>query len=172
MKKIYLLALVVFGFSVNSFAQVNAPATASATIIAPIAIVKATDMNFGNLAVGTTAGEIVLSPAGARTPGGGVTLPASGGTVSAASFNVTGESGTTYSITLPSTISLSNGLGESMDLEDFTSASGTAANSASTGILTGGAQTIFVGATLNVAASQAKGSYTTTTPFEVTVNYN
>jgi hypothetical protein len=42
-----------------------------------------------------------------------------------------------------------------------------------TGTLSGaGAQTIDVGATLNVAASQVGGTYVSGTPFTVTVNYN
>jgi hypothetical protein len=35
-----------------------------------------------------------------------------------------------------------------------------------------GVQTVNVGATLNVDASQAPGTYTSAVPFEVTVNYN
>lgn len=42
-----------------------------------------------------------------------------------------------------------------------------------TGTLDGtGAQTIDVGATLNVSANQPSGTYISGTPFTVTVNYN
>ncbi len=41
-----------------------------------------------------------------------------------------------------------------------------------TGTLTGGTETLTVGATLNVGASQAAGTYISGTPFDVTVNYN
>jgi hypothetical protein len=41
-----------------------------------------------------------------------------------------------------------------------------------TGALTNGTQFLYVGATLNVGASQTAGSYENTTGFEVTVNYN
>jgi hypothetical protein len=41
-----------------------------------------------------------------------------------------------------------------------------------TGTLTGGAQTVNVGATLNVEGGQAAGVYTNTTDLTVTVNYN
>jgi hypothetical protein len=37
---------------------------------------------------------------------------------------------------------------------------------------TGGTQTLTVGATLNVAAGQAAGTYTNATGVPVTVNYN
>jgi hypothetical protein len=41
-----------------------------------------------------------------------------------------------------------------------------------TGTLTGGTQTLTVGATLHVAGSQLAGVYSSATPFDVTVNYN
>jgi hypothetical protein len=41
-----------------------------------------------------------------------------------------------------------------------------------TGVLTGGSQTLKVGATLTVTAAQAPNSYTNSTAVPVTVNYN
>jgi hypothetical protein len=45
-------------------------------------------------------------------------------------------------------------------------------NPSGTGELTSGAQTINVGATLNVGTPQVAGVYTNLTGFDVTVNYN
>jgi len=45
-------------------------------------------------------------------------------------------------------------------------------NPSGTGKLTAGSQTIQIGATLNVTGGQATGTYTSVTPFDVTVNYN
>jgi hypothetical protein len=42
----------------------------------------------------------------------------------------------------------------------------------STGILTGGSETLNIGATLNVAAGQVPGVYSNATGFDITVNYN
>jgi hypothetical protein len=42
----------------------------------------------------------------------------------------------------------------------------------STKKLSGGTEVFFVGATLNLSASQAAGIYTNSTGFDVTVNYN
>ena len=161
MKKIYLLALAVIGFSANSFAQ--ASATATATIISPISISKTNDLNFGLVASSTSAGTVVLTPAGARTPTG-VTL-SSGGTTTAASFGVSGQGAYTYAITLPSSITLTDGT-NFMTVNTFTS------TPSGTGALSGGTQTVNVGATLNVLANQVAGVYTTGTPFVVTVAYN
>ena len=168
--KVILAAAVVIGFSNSSFAQSTATASASATIITPISITKTIDLNFGNVAVSaTTGGTVILDPSGARTTGGGggVTLPATTGTVAAASFDVAGAASFTYAITLPSTtVTISSG-SNSMNVTSFTS------SPASTGTLsTGGTQTLTVGATLAVAAGQAPGVYTNATGIPVTVNYN
>jgi hypothetical protein len=140
----------------------------SVIINIPIAITKTSDMNFGNIQVGSTAGTVVLAPGGGRTTTGVVTLPASTGTVQAASFTVTGNANTTYSITLPTTpLTITDPVStKTMTVSNFTS------NPTPTGILTGGSQTINVGAKLIVGASQTGGAYTNATGFAVTVNYN
>ena len=164
------IATAVLGFANSSFAQATATASASANIITPIAIAKTVDMNFGNVAVSATiSGTAVLAPAGTRTTGGagGVTLPATTGTVSAASFNVTGQASYTYAITLPTSTTITDGASHTMTVDNFTSVPAT------TGALdASGAQTLNVGATLNVAAGQASGTYTNATGVPVTVNYN
>ena len=167
--KVVLAAAVMIGFSTSSFAQATATASASATIITPISITKTIDLNFGNVAVSaTTGGTVILDPTGSRTTGGGgVTLPATTGTVAAASFDVAGAASFTYAITLPtSTVTISSG-SNSMNVTTFTSLP-----SATGTLSSGGTQTLTVGATLAVAAGQAPGSYTNTTAIPVTVNYN
>ena len=164
------IAAVVIVSSNSSFAQALATASASATIITPITIVKTVDMNFGNVAVSATiAGTAVLAPAGTRTTGGagGVTLPATNGTVSAASFTVSGQANYTYAITLPTTATISDGASHNMTVNAFTS------SPSATGLLSsGGSQVLTVGATLNVTAAQTPGVYTNATGVPVTVNYN
>lgn len=165
--KIIAIGTLMIGSSVSAFAQASATATSTATIITPIAITKTVDMNFGNAAVQAgTGGTIVLAPAGTRTTSGGVTLPAVTGTVTAASFNVTGSGTSTYSITLPVAATTLTSGANTMTCDTWTS------NPTPTGTLTAGAQTLTVGATLNIAAAQAPGTYVSGTPFTVTVNYN
>lgn len=169
MKKCYLVLFIMIAVSTATVAQDSATASSSATIVAPIAIAKSVDMSFGNVAVSTTAGTVVLAPAGTRTTTGGVTLPGTTGTVTAAAFSVTGEAGYTYAITLPaSAITLSDTATtpNTMTVGTFTS------TPSATGTLTAGAETVNVGATLNVGASQVAGTYTNTTDLTVTVNYN
>ncbi len=166
MKKLIVFSVIMIAFTASAIAQVSATATATATIVAPIAITKDVDMNFGNVAASAVAGTVVLTPAGARSVTGGVTLPATAGTVAAASFTVTGTAGYTYSITLPGAPTTITSGGNTMTVDVFTS------NPTPTGTLTGGTSTLTVGATLNVGASQAAGVYVSGTPFTVTVNYN
>ncbi|MCX6722533.1 MAG: DUF4402 domain-containing protein [Candidatus Staskawiczbacteria bacterium] len=165
--KFFALTLAMLTLTISSFAQVSATATTSANIITPIAITKTVDMNFGNIAVSpTVAGTVVLVPAGTRTATGGVTLPAVAGTVTAASFAVTGLGTSTYAITLPGTITLNGTPSGTMTLGNF------ASTPSGTGVLSAGAQTILVGGTLNVGAGQTAGVYTNSTNMTVTVNYN
>ena len=167
MKIKLILTLGLFGFAFNSNAQTTATATATATIITPISISKNADMSFGNIAVqAATGGTVILVPAGTRSGTGGVTLPSTAGTVSAATFTVTGSGSLTYSITLPSSVTLTHSGGiQTMAAASFTS------NPSSTGTLSSGTQDIAVGATLTVAAGQLAGVYTSGN-FNVTVNYN
>lgn len=172
MRKVSLLfagTFLLLGFSKTSYAQASATSNVSATIIAPIAITKTNDMNFGRVAATAAAGTVVLTPAGTRSVTGGVTLPSFGGTgdVSPAIFTVSGAPTYTYSVTLPTTATtIANGT-NTMTVDTWTSdptPTGTLAND--------GTQTLSVGATLNVGANQAPGLYTSATPFTVTVNYN
>ena len=169
MIKQLVLSFTLIAFSVNLFSQSTASANASATIVAPIAISNIDDMNFGNVAV-INAGTVILAPNSSRTATGGVTLPNVTGTVSAASFQVSGEGNYTYSITLPSTDYIVTRVSgsETMAVNTFTSTPTVAAG----GQLNDGTQVLNVGATLNVATGQVPGVYTGASGFDVTVNYN
>lgn len=143
----------------------NTTANATATVIAPISIAKVSDLTFGNLIAGT-GGTIAINAADSVTLVG-ITAPSTQtGTRAAAVFNVTGEGSYTYAITLPSTnqtITHSNTV-NTMLVNSFVS------NPSGTGTLTAGAQTLKVGATLNVGSAQLAGVYSGA--FTVTVAYN
>lgn len=164
--KLFLLFAICF-VCISLFAQVTAIANSAATIVTPISISKTADMNFGNIAVSTALGTVVLAPAGSRSSTGGVTLPANAGTVTAAAFTVYATSAYTFTITLPSSaLIIDDNNGNTMTVSAFTS------NPTPTGTLSGGSITLSIGATLNVGGSQSAGTYTSDTPFDVTVNYN
>jgi len=138
---------------------VVATATASAQTINGV-----TSLSFGSFIAGS-GGTITVSPAGLRSPVGGVILVGQGGGVAAAQFTVMGTANATYSITLPAsnTLELSDGNGNVMALNSFVS------SPAVTGTLMGGSQVIRIGATLVVRPNQPPGSYAGA--FNVTVNY-
>ena len=168
--KVFAIAIVMFGFATNSFAQneVSATASASATIVTPISITKMIDLDFGSIAVQElTAGTVEMNPAGARTAGGGVTLPAIGTGGAVASFDVAGEPLYTYDITLPNTCTIS-GDGADMTISTFTCSIDLTAGT----LNASGKETFTVGATLAVGANQTAGVYTKASAFDIIVNYN
>jgi hypothetical protein len=119
---------------------------------------------FGAFAAGS-GGSVVITPAGTRSATGGVVLISSS-TGAAAQFTVSGDPDFTYGITLPAdgTVTLSGGVGHSMNVTGFTS------NPALSGQLSGGgSQQLSVGATLNVGNNQPAGGYSGS--FMVIVDY-
>lgn len=122
-------------------------------------------LSFGRFAAGA-GGTITVTPAGARTSTGTVTLLTS--TVTAAKFTNTDNTQKYASaaviITLPAdnSVVLSSGANQ-MSLVSFTS------NPSGTGFMSGGSLTITVGATLVVNANQPKGAYSGSVP--VTIQY-
>ena len=135
-------------------------ANVTITIAAPISISATADMDFGTMTPTGAAGTVTVTPAGARSS---VNVDLLGGTPSAASFDVTGEGNAAYSITLPSSDTLTSGA-NTMTVDTFTDDAGVNPS------LGGGSDTFNVGATLSVSDTQASGPYSGT--FDVTVNYN
>lgn len=153
----------------GSAAAANATATSTSTVVTPITITKAVDLSFGAFAASGTAGSVTLSPNGTRAVAGGVT--AAGGSPAAARFDVAGMSGLNYSISVTGSATLSDGTNNMAftPISD-TSASAITTGDATSGTLTGGAQSIYVGGVLTVGASQPAGTYTGT--LSATVEYN
>jgi hypothetical protein len=151
-------------------------ATATANVVVPISITKTSDLDFGRFAAGTAGGTVRVDNSGARLAAtGGVILTAAGSTPTAAVFDVTGDNNATYSIDAATgtDTALDDGNSHTMALAltgNLTGAANTAAIPA-TGTLDGtGAQSIHIGGTLTVGATQAPGTYTGT--ITVTVDYN
>lgn len=141
----------------------SASSSASATVVAPLSITTASGLSFGSLYAGATAGSVVLAADGSRSASGGAGLAAGGGTV--ASFEVQGAPGASYAVTLPDSALLQDGAGNSMTVTAFSS------NAGGVGQLSPeGAQTLAVGAALEVAPAQPQGAYSGS--FVVTVEYN
>lgn len=163
-----LLCAAALALCSASVQAATANATASGTVVTPIAITAAANLAFGSFAPGA-GGTVTVSTSGVRGATGAVLMS---GTGSAARFDITGEAGTTYSISHSGSTELSNGSATMMltKFSDLTGANGTS-GTATSGTLDGaGEQSLYVGGTLTVSASQATGVYTGTVI--ATVEYN
>jgi hypothetical protein len=148
-------------------------ASATGTVITPIAITKAADLNFGKFAPGA-GGSITVSTSGAPTSAGIVRSTAV--TPTAAKFDVTGDNDATYAITYTGTsTTLSDGQATpntmAMSIHSDLAAANATSGTVSSGTLSAtGAQSIYVGGTLTVGAAQVAGTYTGSV--NVQVEYN
>jgi len=130
---------------------------------AALAVSAQSELGFGQMVATASPGTVTVSWSGGRVAAGGSVL-GNGLAVSAASFRVSGEPNTAYSITLPVACTLSRA-GNSMTVDGFAS---NPDGSGNLGPL--GAQTVLLGATLHLSASQPSGAYAGS--YAVTVAYN
>lgn len=155
-----VVALGAFGAS-NGFAAASST-TATATVITPIAITTPVELVFGSFAPGA-GGTVTVSTSSARTASGTI-LSTAGATPSAARFDVTGEGASTYSIAWSGVTQLTNTTGvgaETMALTRISelTAAGAISGEVTSGTLTAGAQSIYLGGVLTVGAAQVVGVY-------------
>jgi len=149
------------------------PGSAEITIVRPLSFVIDDNLDFGTVVRGTTAGTVTIAPTGTRTQTGGVAL-ANGGGHKPASFAGQGAFNQRVDISLGANTIFLNGPGAPMRVRDFVIGSTPTAVltttplrfqiAAPTGIFA-----FPVGATLEVAANQAPGSYTGN--WSITLNY-
>jgi spore coat protein U-like protein len=156
------------GLATVAHAQNSATATAagSATIIQAISVSKSTDLAFGTI-VKPSSGTSTISvdTAGVRSiTGTAVAANATG--VSRALFAVTGEGASVFSISVPSSFSMSSGANS---LVVTTVSSATSATLSGTAGAQGSA-TFGVGGSFPLATNTASGAYAGN--FVVTVTYN
>jgi Domain of unknown function (DUF4402) len=152
----------------------TASAKSNATIVAPLSLVKTTDLEFGLIIPGTTAGTVTIDESnGARGRTGGVTLAGTG--FGRATF--LGNTGTRALVLFQlstDTVTLSRSGGGSMNasLELETLPGTFLFNSSTTKLVVMNDNQVFaihVGGTLTVGANQPKGFYDAT--FTLTANY-
>ena len=165
------------GFSVLAFAPaalaataVSADGDATAYVIKPLSLAKSTTLNFGKFAAGTTGGTVVISTANARSFTGDVQDLAGDSTNAVGTFTLGGEEGAAVTISLPAeaaTLTHTTDNTKTMTVSSFVAKIDSAADSTSGTIGAGGNSTITVGATLNVGAGQAPGTYDGTCPVSV-----
>jgi Mat/Ecp fimbriae major subunit len=150
-------AVAALAFTATTAEAATATGTARAKILRPITVTAVDDLQFGTIITGAAASTVDISTAGARTCGAGLVCS---GATTAGSFNITGTTGQTVTISVPASVSLTSGA-------NSMTASLTA--SAATAVLVANAASFTVGGSLAVGANQADGDYTGT--YTATVNY-
>ncbi len=146
------------------------PATATANVITTLTLANTADLSFGDITHNGAIGTVTVAPGGGISSGGNATAMGTG-TVSAASYNVTGDGNRAYVITLPNSATISDNTTGLVDItvNAFLDNYGGTAAVPAAGALTGGADTLTVGATLNFVGTEPADTYTGT--FDVTINY-
>jgi len=151
-----IVAFLLLGVSLSTAPVSAATITANvdANITGGISGTASTGLSFGDISPGTSPGYVTVTLTGFRTAVGGVTLGMSK-PANPAIFQVTGTPSATYSVSSPLALYLTDGAGNFMMVNKFTS------NPAGTGGLldSGGSQTLTVGGTLHVGANQPGGAY-------------
>jgi hypothetical protein len=135
-------------------------------VVQPFTIARTADLAFGALVPGSTGGTVTIDPAsGSRTVAGSVTAVGSG--YGAAHFATAGEPNQHINVKLPrQPVTLTRiGGGATMTADAF-ARSGTPPNAVR--LDAGGQFDFYVGATLDVGASQPPGTYVGTFDVEVT----
>ena len=169
MNKLIATAIVLVGFTANSFGQVSENMTASATILSPLNITNTQNLNFGRMAATGAAGTVVLAPTILATRNPTLVTLFTDATVRAASFDVQGAANALYTIDLSFGSVDLTGAGVDMTADNWTA--GVDGSLTALGTLdAAGDQTFYVGATLYVNAAQAPGIYTSA-PFPITIDY-
>jgi len=179
MKKLVLLAVVVFGFAATSFAQ-TLTANSIATILPAITIQKNADLDFGGLySLSATLGADILLPAQAgavRTSGDPTKVALQpGNSAGAAKFTITGVPGTTahvaqlVNLDTPNNAILTNETtpGATMELS-FYQLPGTVTSFT---FDASGQFSFYVGGKLHVNGGQAVGRYSNNNSLAITVSH-
>ena len=169
--KLLAIAVVIFGFSANSFGQATANAKGVIATALTLSIADGTDLNFGTI-LKTGAGTVSIdATTGTPTPSANVSVAGT----SLAEFVVTGTPLDTYTISaIPDCVV---GNGTTTDVMQVTGFNTNIGTEIGAGVLNEfGKQTIKVGATLNILVDTPSDTYSSAlgagTKFTVTVNYN
>jgi Domain of unknown function (DUF4402) len=165
---ILVLSLAVSRLQAQSPNQASTTGHVFAEVIAAFSAVETSQMNFGRFSPGPYGGQLILTPQGTVSVMGSVVEGS--GIHNAASFYVSGDSYTSFSISLPkSSATLTNTSdAKTMIVSNWVSVPSPGPGG---GTLQDGFQTVYVGATLEVGTLNDNpvgiytGSYTITFDF-------
>jgi hypothetical protein len=157
----------VAGVASVAHAQTSATATSSgsATVVEPFSANKISDLAFGTIVKPTTGTATVsVDVSGSRSLTGTVAV---GGGAGAAQFQVLGQGGQAYSVTVPGSFNMTAGTNTLVvTTTDNSGGGGTLSGS----VGTYSTATFGVGGAINLTTGTASGAYTGS--FTVTASYN
>lgn len=166
-----LILLLLFSglqLQAQSSQQASVTGHVSAEVIAAFSAIETSQMNFGRFSPGPFGGLVIISPQGAISVSGSVVAS---GIHNAASFSVSGDSQSSFSVSLPKTAAIltSTNSAKTMLISNWNSVPSTGP---SAGTLQDGNMTVYVGATLEVGNmhSNPVGIYTGT--YIITFDFN
>lgn len=167
-----LIAAAVWPVSAARAQSATDTATARAVLLSSGALVSTQTLDFGDI-MATTAGTVTVAPAGTIASTGGAT-PLNGAHTPGRFTGIGTRNRLIRLSVTPTQITISNGTGGSMIVDNFTigSLAGLNQNGNSGNyriVAANGLFTFNVGARLNVAANQQPGTYTGT--YNVEFNY-
>lgn len=147
----YLVIFLLFDFlSISGFTQVTelTSGKVTATIVETGSMSKTINTDFGNVSIVLSA-FVKMAPVGAHPAKGGIVLPVASGTFTAAVYDFTGTSGSTYSVSYPVTPIIIKTGSQELQVTQFTS-----------------------DPARNAGSELIAGVFVSVTPSNVTVNYN
>jgi hypothetical protein len=152
-------------------ATAGASVAGTATVIQPISLVKGTDLAFGALVRPTLGSNVVtVDPSSGQRSisgaGDGTLAPSQPS--SKATYSVSGEGGTAFSITVPSSFTMTRAGGA--ETLPVTLSASTLSGALSGSLGAAGSANFSVGGSLPMSSATVSGDYTGT--FDVTVGYN
>lgn len=166
---ILLLSVCIGRINAQSPQQASTTGHVFAEVIAGFSSIETSQMNFGRFSPGPYGGQIILTPQGSLSVMGSVVKGS--GIHNAASFYVTGDSYTSFSISLPKLpATLTNTTNaKTMLVTNWVSVPSPGPGG---GTLEDGFQTVYVGATLEVGmlSDNPVGIYTGT--YTITFDFN
>lgn len=141
-----------------------ASSNASATVVAPVTISTNTEMLFEKLSKNAFGSVLIFGSSYEHPVRGTASQPSLGATENAGTFAISSDANTTYSVTLPQNVIISNASSNDTMINTF------AGNSYGAYILSGTHQIISVVGKLNEGGKQGAGNYKG--QLNITVYYN
>lgn len=180
MKNNLLSLVAIFAIALSSnaiIAQTSATVTgttAGARLIKPMGLSETTALHFGTINVLNTTGGTVTLPSNSTTRVFSANVAGSSinPQPSNAAYSVSGTKNTTYALTLPSTIAVTDAVSsEVMTISTLTARfNGASADAVTSTLSNTGTDSFTVGGLLTVGSNQGAGAYAGA--FNVSVDYN